>query len=162
GDGRVAGVAVGAERAVAVAAGGEEGQAAFDGAVGLGGNHAARGAAVGQGVAAVAAALVGGPSEGGAGHAEGREAAAGPELASRPHDSVSLSATLLRDGPVVLLDEVIVFGHERLRVRVGVHVRPQRLGQVAPDVALIQVGVAVLLAGGVAPAAGFAAGATLR
>src|SRR5262245_43910718 len=48
--------------------------------------------------------------------------------------SVSLLAPLLGDRLVILADQPIVARQERLRVGVGVHLGPQRLGQVAPDV----------------------------
>src|SRR5262249_19813633 len=51
--------------------------------------------------------------------------------------SILLTA-LLGDGAVVLLDEVVVLGHELL-ARVGVHLGAHRLGQVAPDV-LVHLG----------------------
>src|SRR3954451_17151905 len=43
--------------------------------------------------------------------------------------SVPLLAALLGDGLVILTDQPVVVRHERLRVGVGVHLRPQRLGQ---------------------------------
>src|SRR4051794_34367764 len=57
--------------------------------------------------------------------------------------SISLLPPLLRDGSVITLDEVIVFGQEGLGVRVGVHLGPQCLGQMPPHI-LVQVGRAVL------------------
>src|SRR5262249_33453138 len=61
--------------------------------------------------------------------------------------SIPLLAPLLGDRLVILADQPVVARHERLRVRVGVHLRPQRLGQVAPNVLvrlLVRVAVALL------------------
>ena len=107
-----------------------------------------RGGAVRQrlpGVAAVggAGAVVAGHAQADAAGAQHPQHAARHELTARPHGSVPLATALLGDGAVILADERLVLRHEALGVGVGVHLRPQRLGQVAPYV-LVEVGVGVL------------------
>src|SRR5579884_3264457 len=155
GDGDVAPVGIGAELALGALMFVEETQALFAGLVGPRGDHALGRGAIGDGITRIIEAFpVAGQCETGSRSAQQAEAAACQELSAGPHGSVPLSPSLLRDGGVILLDQFVIFVHERLRIGVGVHLRAQRLGQMAPDV-LVQIRVPVWTRGG------FAAGPAL-
>src|SRR5262249_38814431 len=51
----------------------------------------------------------------------------------RVHGLVSLAAALLGNGGIVLLEQLVVLGHE-LFARIRVHFHAERFGQVAPNV----------------------------
>src|SRR5262245_58341729 len=96
-----------------------------------------------------ASRLSAGPSPGTA-----RQAPAGPSRARPLRDrnrrrvhmrSPRVGPAFFGDGALIALDRVIVLGHELLVVEIGVHLSPQRFGQMAPDF-LVKVGGAVRLA----------------
>src|SRR5271166_2000121 len=48
--------------------------------------------------------------------------------------SIPLALALGRDRLVVLFDQVLVFGHVLFTAGIGIHLRPQRFGQVSPSI----------------------------
>ena len=91
--------------------------------------------------------------EAGPGRRRQGEPGAREEVTARQHRSVSFRPPLSGDRLVILADLPVVARQERLRVGIRIHLRPQRLGQVPPDV-LVRLGVnpvGPLLAGAAAP-----------
>src|SRR5579875_3119077 len=57
--------------------------------------------------------------------------------------SFPLATALFGDSAVIALNQIVILGHERMRIRVGVHLSAERLRQMSPYPVFVEIGVFV-------------------